>query len=86
MPVSPRDLQRVPMGWRVKTEDAVHLDVRPMMRGMFRLAEIPVKDERDLGRYWCFTSFEAAVLAAMVWEVTPDTAPVGWLRSGGARN
>ena len=86
MSVSPRDLTRVSMGWRVKSQDGVHLDVRPMLRGMFRLAEVPVADERDLGRYWCFASFEAAVLAAMAWDVTEDTAPVGWVRSGGARH
>jgi len=86
MPVSPRDLQKTSNGWLVKTEDEYQLCVRPMLRGMFRLSEIPVEDERDLGRYWCFPSFEAAVLAAMVWDVSEDTAPVGWLRDGGARH
>lgn len=86
MSLGPRDLQKVGTGWRVKTEDEHHLDVRPMMRGMFRLSEIPVRDERDLARYWCFPSFEAAVLAAMVWDVSEDTAPVGWIRNGGARH
>ena len=78
-------LTRVRHGYRVKTQDAHHLDVRPMF-AQFRLVEIPVAEERDLARYWCYVSFEAAVLAALVWEVSADTVPVGWTRAGGARH
>lgn len=78
------ELTVVDGGWRVRTEGEWHIDVRPMLR-MFRLVEVSVDDHRKVGRYWCFTSFEAAALAAAVWEVGPDTEPVGWIRSGGAR-
>lgn len=83
--LSPAQLQRVSGGWRVKTEDGVHLDVRPMLHGRFRLAEVPQSDERNLWRYWCYSSFEAAVLGALVWPVSPVSEPVGYLRKGGAR-
>lgn len=78
------DLQRVPGGYRIKTEGGYHLDVRPMMR-LFRLAEVPESEPRDTARYWCYTSFEAAVLAGSIWPISADTEPVGFVREGGAR-
>lgn len=70
-------------GWHIKTENGYHLVICP--RRLARLVEIPVADTRDMGRFWCYASFEAAALAAAVWEIDPDTEPVGWIRSGGAR-
>lgn len=70
-------------GLHVKTENGYHLVI--YLRRLARLAEIPVADIRGIGRFWCYPSLEAAVLAAAVWEVDPDTEPVGWIRSGGAR-
>lgn|GEM_PF-5344239 len=71
-------------GYLVKTEGGVHLVVRPLSR-LFRLVEVPETNMRDCWRYWCFPSFAAAVLAADVWTPSPDSEPVGWSRSGGAR-
>ena len=79
------ELTRVPGGYRVKTEADVHLDVRPLVR-LFRLAEVPVAEPRETWRYWCYTTFEAAVLAANVWAVSADSEPVGSVRAGGARH
>ena len=78
------ELERVPGGYRVKTEAGWHLDVRPLLR-LFRLIEVSGERAIYTGRFWCYSSFEAAVLAAAVWEVSADTSPVGWLKSGGAR-
>lgn len=77
-------MERVRGGYRVKTEDGYHLDIRPMLR-LFRLVEVPVSEPRDTARYWCYQSFEAAALAGMAWQVSADTQPVGHVRSGGAR-
>ena len=71
-------------GMLVKTESGVHLVVRQLSR-LFRLAEVPEADPRATWRFWCYPTFEAAVLAAAVWAPLPDTEPVGWLRRGGAR-
>ena len=84
MTVTP-ELTVVDGGWRVRTEGEWHIDVRPMLR-MFRLVEVSVDDHRRVGRYWCFTSFEAAVLAALPWDASGGDEPVGWVRKGGARS
>ena len=70
-------------GLHVKTENGYHLVIYP--RRLACLAEIPVTDTRAIGRFWCYATFEAAALAAAVWKIDPDTEPVGWVRSGGAR-
>ena len=77
-------LELVRGGYRIKTEDAHHLEVRPMLR-LFRLVEVPVSEPRDAERFWCYASFEAAVLAGAAWAVDADSEPVGWIRRGGAR-
>lgn len=76
--------EQVPGGYRVKTEDDHHLEIRPQLR-LFRLVEVPVDEPRAIGRFWCYPTFEAAGLAALAWEVDAGSAPVGWVRSGGAR-
>ena len=76
-------MQQIPGGYRLKTEGGHHLDVRPQR--LFRLVEVPVDEPRAIGRFWCYTTFEAAVLAGMAWEVSGETEPVGHLRAGGAR-
>lgn len=76
-------MERIPGGYRLKTEGGHHLDVRPQR--LFRLVEVPTHEPREQGRFWCYATFEAAVLAGMVWAVSEDTEPVGHLRSGGAR-
>lgn len=70
-------------GHLVKTLDGWHLVVRRLR--MFRLVEVSVADPRRIGRYWCYSSFEAAVLAAIPWGGEHGTEPVGWVRRGGAR-
>lgn len=79
------ELTRIRAGYRVKTQAGVHLDVRPLMR-LFRLVEVPVARTRDVGRYWCYESFEAAVLAGAAWDVDVTTEPVGFIKSGGSRS
>lgn len=78
------ELVRIDGGYRVKTRDGFHLDVRPMVK-FFRLIEVSEASRHVIGRYWCYESFTAAVLAAHAWEASPDTEPVGWFRCGGAR-
>lgn len=78
-------LARVRGGYRVKTEDGYHLDIRPMI-GFFRLIEVSEENMHTIGRYWCFVSFEAAALAGAAWVMDSGTEPVGWFRHGGARN
>jgi len=77
------ELTRLPDGWLVKVVDGWQLQVR--RRRLYRLVEVPEANLMDQGRFWCYTSFEAAVLAAAAWDASPDTEPVGWLRRGGAR-
>lgn len=72
-----------PGRWRVKQLDGWSVEVRRLR--LYRVVEVPDDDPRTIGRYWCYVTFEAAVLAALAWDVQADTAPVGWLRSGGAR-
>jgi len=72
------------LGRVVATRGEVHLVVRPMVR-VARLAEVPIADPRVTWRYWCFDTVEAADLAARLWDGAPTTAPVGWVRFGGAR-
>lgn len=77
-------MEQIPGGYRLKTGDGHHLDVRP--RRLHRLIEVPVDEPRAQGRFWCYATFEAAVLAGMAWEISADSEPVGFLRSGGARS
>lgn len=79
----PPALDKVPGGWRVKVVDGWQIQVRRLR--LFRVVEVPEAETRAIGRYWCFASFEAAVLAASIWDGAHDTEPVGWLRRGGAR-
>lgn len=76
-------LERVVGGYRVKTQAGMILEVRPMLR-LFRLVELSVDHPRDIGRYWCYVSFEAAVLAGAAWDVDAATEPVGFIKSGGS--
>lgn len=76
-------MEQIPGGWRIKTQDDHHLDL--LVQRLYRLVEVPVVEPRAFGRFWCYTTLEAAVLAAEAWEVSADTEPVGFLRSGGAR-
>jgi hypothetical protein len=78
------NLEPVAGGFRLKTQDGHHLEVRPQLR-LFRLREVPVVEPRDVARFWCYSTFEAAVLAGAAWEVCAETEPVGWIRRGGAR-
>lgn len=68
----------------VKTGAGYQVRVRPM-RWRHRVEEVPLSEPRDVHRYWCYDSPEAAVLAARVWDVSADSEPVGWVRRGGAR-
>jgi len=78
------DLVRVaPGAWQVKVEAGWRIEVRRLR--LFRVVEVPLKDPRAIGRFWCYTSFEAAVLAAAAWDGSATTEPVGWSRRGGAR-
>lgn len=77
-------LAKTHLGYEIKTENGRILAVRPQMR-LHRLVEIPETQTFDIERFWCYSTFEAAVLAALAWEVSPDTEPVGYTRSGGAR-
>ena len=70
-------------GWRVKTVDGWEIQVRQLR--LFRIIEVPVADRRTIGRFWCYDTFEAAVLAAAAWDGSPASEPVGYLRRGGAR-
>lgn len=85
MTVKTVPFERINGAYRVKTEDGWHIDIKPLMRA-FRLLELREGTLFDMGRYWCYPTFEAAALAAMAWDVSKDTAPVGWFRHGGARN
>lgn len=85
MRVSSPTFERINGAYRIKTEAGWHIDAKPLSR-LFRLVELREDSVFDQGRYWCYTSFEAAALAAMAWSVSEDTEPVGWVRSGGARN
>jgi len=76
-------LTPLPGGWLVKSVGGWQIQVRRLR--LFRVVEVPEIDTRDAGRYWCYVTFEAAVLAAAAWDGGPDTEPVGWLRKGGAR-
>lgn len=76
-------MDRIPGGWRLKTEDGHHLHV--LVQRLYRLAEVPVAEPRDQGRFWCYTTLEAAVLAGMAWDISVDTEPAGFVRGGGAR-
>jgi len=76
-------LTRCHNGYLVKTEAGYQLQVWP--RRLFRLVEVPERDVRAFGRFWCYMSFEAAVLAGLAWAVSADSEPVGWVRRGGAR-
>jgi hypothetical protein len=78
------DLVRVRGGWLVKEEAGWRLEVRPLLQ-LFRLVEVPADSPMEVGRFWCYATFEAAVLAAAAWSVAADSQPVGWVRSGGAR-
>lgn len=82
---TPVRFEQVPGGLRIKTEGGWHLQVKPMMRG-FRLLELREGSEHDFGRYWCYPTFQAAALAALAWEVTESSSPVGWTMCGGARS
>lgn len=77
------DLVRIPGGYLIKRQSGFELQVRP--RQLFRLVEVPEDEPRAIGRFWCYATFEAAVLAGAAWEMGSDTEPVGWLRRGGAR-
>jgi hypothetical protein len=66
----------------IKAEAGYVLTVRPM-RYAHRLQEEPEGGGR--GRYWCFDTGEAAILAARAWRVGSESEPVGWLWKGGAR-
>lgn len=76
-------LELVSQGWRIKTMNGYHLEVRPLR--LPRLIEVPEHEPRSQGRFWCYSTFEAAVLAGAAWDIDEDTEPVGWVRSGGAR-
>jgi len=67
----------------VKVVAGYQIQVRPQR--FFRVVEVPEADTRTQGRFWCYLSFEAAVLAAAIWDGSPNTEPVGFTRSGGAR-
>lgn len=77
------DLQRVSGGYLVKVGDGYRLQVHPQR--LFRLVEVPEAEPRVTARFWCYTTFEAAVLAGLAWEMSADSDPVGWVRRGGAR-
>lgn len=77
------ELERVEGGWVVQRGDGHALHVRPMR--LFRLVEVPDAEPRATGRFWCYLTFEAAVLAGAAWDISPDTEPDGFVRSGGAR-
>lgn len=68
----------------VKEQNGWRLTLRPMERGLQRLEESPLEGH-GMGRYWCYETHTAAVLAAIVWEVDPHTEPVGWVSRGGVR-
>lgn len=76
-------MEQIPGGWRLKTADGHHLDVRPQR--LARLVEVPVDEPRAVGRFWCYPTVAAAVLAGEIWDISEDTEPVGFIRSGGAR-
>jgi hypothetical protein len=82
--ILPPELVKISGGWIVKTAAGYQVQVRPQY--LFRLVEVPVDDLRAIGRFWCYATFEGAVLEGIAWEVDPDTAPVGFIKSGGARS
>ena len=55
-------LERVPGGWRVKSAGNWQIHVRRLR--LHRIVEVPDDEPRTIGRYWCYVTFEAAVLAA----------------------
>lgn len=71
------------LGKEVKREDGHILVVRPLWSNVARLYEIPESDPHAVGRFWCYRTVVAAVLAAKAWEVSADTEPVGWFDRGG---
>lgn len=68
-------------GEQVRTDDGWEVVVRPMASGRFRVLERRARFE--LGRWWCYDTFAAAVLAVAAWDGAG--VPVGWSRKGGGR-
>lgn len=49
-----------------------------------RVVERAVEDDRATGRHWCYRTFSAAAMAALVWDGGETSEPAGYARRGGA--
>lgn len=75
-------------GWRIKKNDAGthYIDVLTMAFN-YRIVLTPIEDPSVYDEFWCFAGKSYAdllrtVLAAMTWDGSTDTEPVGWNKNG----
>lgn len=75
-------------GWRIKknTADTHYVDVLQMLLN-YRIVLTPVDDDSCYVRHWCYSGntpsdFLRTMLAAIAWDGSLDTDPVGWNKNG----
>ena len=77
------DATEIDGGWRLHSTETHHVDVLSMLYND-RVAWTPVGQPAGLEtyeRYWCYPKGGAAFHAAVLWDGSADTEPVGWIKS-----
>lgn len=66
--------------WRIRETATAYIEVAPMLFND-RIMVVPKAAPRTYGRYWCYPKGGAALLAALAWDGSDDTEPVGWIKT-----
>lgn len=67
-------------GWVVGETETHLILVLPMLVND-RIIESAKNDPMTYHRYWCYPQGGAAFIAALAWEPSPKSEPVGWIKS-----
>ena len=71
-------------GYRVGETETAFIEVVPMLFND-RVIVVPKSAPLTVDRHWCFQRGPAAILAALAWDGSDDTEPVGWIKSWDGR-
>lgn len=77
-------MEQIDGGWRVKETDTHYVDVLSMAFND-RIVHTPKDSPITYDRYWCYDKGGAALHAAVLWDGSLETEPVGWKKASGER-
>lgn len=66
--------------YRVGETASAFIEVVPMLFND-RIIVVPKEAPLTYGRFWCYQKGGAAIFAALAWDGSDDTEPVGWIKS-----